>query len=106
MPGCPFVAADILVLGEDVDAAVRAGARHDVDLQFEIPEAVVSKWTVVVRMAGRAICNDGSVLDGEGLCRSGNLPAREVLAVEQAREAWFQGGCSGLRGCRERSQNE
>src|SRR5881397_484395 len=76
-------AADLLKLGQHVDAAIRTGARHYVHFQLEISEAVVAKAAVIVTVARRAIGDDGPVLEREGRSRTADLPACEVLAVEQ-----------------------
>src|SRR5438034_4386660 len=76
-------AADLLKLGQHVDAAIRTGARHYVHFQLEISEAVVAKAAVIITVARRAIGDDGPVLEREGRSRTADLPACEVLAVEQ-----------------------
>src|SRR6185295_2224828 len=84
------------IFGEDIDAAVRSLASHDVHLQLEVAEAVVLEGAVVVAMARSASGDDGAVLNREGFGRPRDFPAAEILAVEE-------GGESGLdRGSRER----
>ena len=51
---------------------------------------MVAKRPVVVGMTGRAVGDDGAVRDREGLRRPGNLPAREILAVEETGEAGLE----------------
>src|SRR5215510_13014504 len=84
--------AGFLVLGQHVDTAIRSPARHDVDLELEVAETVVLNAADVVGMTRRAVGNDGAISDCKRLRRSSNLPAAEVLAVEQAREARL--GCA------------
>src|SRR5262245_9773112 len=87
--GCALVPADLLKLGEDVNAAVRAGARHDVDSQLEVAEAVIAEPTVIVKVARLPFGDDRAVRDCERLRRSAHLPAGEILAVEKTCESGF-----------------
>ena len=100
------VATFLLILGQYVDAAVRAGARHDVHLQLEVAEAVVTEGAVVVAVACRALGDDGALLDGEGFGRPSNLPASEVAAVEQGCESRLDDQRSDLRSGSEDRQKE
>src|SRR5205823_13021538 len=106
MAGCSLVAANVLKFSQHVDAAVRPSARHDIYLQFEIAEAVVSKRTVVVGMTRLTVCDDRAVTDCEGFGRSANFPAGKVLPVEQARKSRFDRRSAGTGGCGDRHHNK
>jgi hypothetical protein len=50
---------------------------------FEVPEAVIPEFPVIVGMPRPAVGDDCAVVDGEGF-RIADLPTREVLAVEES----------------------
>src|SRR4029453_13177109 len=81
------VLTGFLVLRQNVDAAIGSPTRHDVDLELEVAEAMVLNAADVIGMTRLAVGDDGAIADGKRLGGSGDLPAGEVLAVEEAREA-------------------
>jgi hypothetical protein len=78
----------LLVLSENVHAAVRIGCGLHVNLELEIPEHVIAELSVVVDVPRRAVRHDGAILDGPR-CGIDDLPAGQVLSVEEARPPGF-----------------
>ena len=87
--------AGLLILRVEIDARVRAGEGHHVDLEVEVLEVVMAYVPDVEQVSGTvdrrgALHDDHAVADLEDVGVLAHLPAVEGLSVEEAHETLFR----------------